>query len=242
MSDCDLDDDFDFDDDFGDDSEDSDREYDPNREYPRETDTNFICVSASSLIAEKLLKCGYNNKGVLCFLVRWKGFDEQLDDWVPSSDLPARLVDEFYCAKLNMEPPSLDFDEDYHSDLDEDGDYIPYVPLTQRQIKRQLREAGCFGKTRKPVTTLPKMVIQKLMGLVPSKELSLESVRAQVEQHRQRIVRLGLLNTRLQNYFTTRSRKPPPRPPDPPIPFAHMCPPQYLLPNLNLLAYFPPTI
>ena len=177
MSDCDLDDDFDFDDDFGDDSEDSDREYDPNREYPRETDTNFICVSASSLIAEKLLKCGYNNKGVLCFLVRWKGFDEQLDDWVPSSDLPARLVDEFYCAKLNMEPPSLDFDEDYHSDLDEDGDYIPYVPLTQRQIKRQLREAGCFGKTRKPVTTLPKMVIQKLMGLVPSKELSLESVK-----------------------------------------------------------------
>ena len=108
----DFDDDFDYDGDFGYDDdfegENSDDEYDPNRVYPTETDTNFICIDASSLVPEKLLKCGHNQESTLCFLVRWKGYDEELDDWVPVSDLPPHLVDEFYCSQLNMSPPSLD--------------------------------------------------------------------------------------------------------------------------------------
>ena len=70
MSDCDGD--------GFDDSDDDGYVFDPNREYPREVDTNFVCVDASSLVPERLLKRGHDNKGVLCFLVRYQGFDEDL--------------------------------------------------------------------------------------------------------------------------------------------------------------------
>jgi hypothetical protein len=209
--------------------------------FPRELDTNFVCVDASSLVPEKLLKCGHNDSGVLCFLVRWKGFDEELDDWVPSSELPVSLVDEFYCSQLNMPTPVFDPDYD-DSDLDDDeDDFVPFVPLSQRQIKRQLREAGCFGKFKKPVVTLPKTVIQNLMvGPSAQDPLTVSSIRAQVEKSRQRILRLGLLNARLQTYLNARSRKPPPRPPDPSLPIPSS--PRCLLTLQKFLAYFHPTI
>ena len=78
----------------------------------------------------------------------------ELDDWVPAVEFPPRLVDEFYCSQLNMPLPSLDMDDD--SDLDETDDYTPYVPLSQKQIKRQLRETGCYRKVRKPGASLPQ--------------------------------------------------------------------------------------
>ena len=55
MSDCDQDD-YDVSDGF--ESDDDEYVFDPNREYPREVDTNFVCVDASSLVPEKLLKRG----------------------------------------------------------------------------------------------------------------------------------------------------------------------------------------
>ena len=54
---------------------------------------------------------GHNNKGVLCFLVRYQGFDENLDDWVPMSELPIRLVDEFHCSTLDTVTPNFDVDD-----------------------------------------------------------------------------------------------------------------------------------
>ena len=215
MSDCDDYDDYDLDDDEFesevDYSSDDDGEYDPNREYPHEVETNFICVDASSLVPERLIKCGHNKNGVFCFLVRWKGYEEELDDWVPSSDLPIRLIDEFYCSRINMETPV--YDDDCDSEFDEDdGDYSPYVPLTQRQIKRQLREAGCYGKVRKPVTSLSKIVLQSLVGPIysPQDPVTMESVRARVAYHQDRLQRLTMLNERLQKYLNTRLGKPPP--------------------------------
>ena len=133
MSDCDQDD---YDDGDGfDDSDDDGYVFDPNREYPREMDTNFVCVDASSLVPERLLKRGHNNKGVLCFLVRYQGFDEDLDDWVPMSELPIHLVDEFHCSTLDMVTPDFDVDDSdvYDSDSEDDGDYPPFVPLSQRR-------------------------------------------------------------------------------------------------------------
>ena len=62
MSDCDQDD-YDVSDGF--ESDDDEYVFDPNREYPREVDTNFVCVDASSLVPEKLLKRGHNNEGVI---------------------------------------------------------------------------------------------------------------------------------------------------------------------------------
>ena len=222
MSDCDDYDDYDLDDDEFesevDYSSDDDGEYDPNREYPHEVETNFICVDASSLVPERLIKCGHNKNGVFCFLVRWKGYEEELDDWVPSSDLPIRLIDEFYCSRINMETPV--YDDDCDSEFDEDdGEYSPYVPLTQRQIKRQLREAGCYGKVRKPVTSLSKIVLQSLVGPIysPQDPVTMESVRARVAYHQDRLQRLTMLNERLQKYLNTRLGKPPPHPPDPPL-------------------------
>lgn len=226
MSDYDDDfdgDNFDYDDDFdGYDSELSEEDH----KSPQEGETNFVCIDASSLVPEKLLKCGHNSESVFCFLVRYKGYDAELDDWVPSSELPAHLVDEFYCSRLNMSPPVYDSD-DCDTELDEDdGDYTPYVPLSQKQIKRQLREAGCYGKkVRRPVVSLPKTALQKLVGLIPSPQdpLTLEGVRAQVNRHRQRILRLSLLNERLQNYLKARARKKPPlRPPDPQVLSVHV--------------------
>ena len=75
MSDCD--DDFgDFDDDFGyDDFDGYDSALEEGFEFPREVDLNFVCVDVGSLVPEKLLKCRYNEHSILCFLVRWKGFD-----------------------------------------------------------------------------------------------------------------------------------------------------------------------
>ena len=69
---------------------------------------------------------------------------------------------------------------------------------------------------------MPKMVLQNLVGSVPSPKdpLTLASVKAQVARHRERILRLNLLNTRqtLLLYINARAGKPPPRPPDPKLP------------------------
>ena len=78
---------------------------------------------------------------------------------------------------------------------------------------------------RRPVVSLPKIALQKLVGLIPSPQdpLTLEGVRAQVNRHRQRILRLSLLNERLQNYLKARARKKPPlRPPDPQVLSVHV--------------------
>ena len=95
MSDCDQDD---YDDGDGfDDSDDDGYVFDPNREYPREVDTNFVCVDASSLVPERLLKRGHDNKGVLCFLVHYQGFDEDLvGSYVRTSYSPCGRVSLFY--------------------------------------------------------------------------------------------------------------------------------------------------
>ena len=88
-----------------------------------------MCVDASSLVPEKLLKRGHNNEGVVCFLVRYKGFDEDLDDWVPISDLPIRLVDEFYCSPLNMETPHFDLDVDEY-----DGTNVTVTVISRMMV------------------------------------------------------------------------------------------------------------
>ena len=60
-------------------------------------------------------------------------------------------------------------------------------------------------------------------SLHPQDPLTLEGVRAQVNRHRQRILRLSLLNERLQNYLKARARKKPPlRPPDPQVLSVHV--------------------
>ena len=155
MSDCDQDD---YDDSDGFESDDDEYVFDPNREYPREVDTNFVCVDASSLVPEKLLKRGHNNEGVVCFLVRYKGFDEDLDDWVPISDLPIRLVDEFYCSPLNMETPHFDLDVDEYdgtnerdcdSDFEDDGDYTPFIPLSQKNNQSSTQSPRMISSTTK---------------------------------------------------------------------------------------------
>ena len=51
----------------------------------REMDTNFGCVDANSLVPERLLKEDTTTR-----VVRYQGFDEDLDDWVPMSELPIR--------------------------------------------------------------------------------------------------------------------------------------------------------
>ena len=79
MSDYDDDfdgDNFDYDDDFdGYDFELSEEDH----KSPQEGETNFVCIDASSLVPEKLLKCGHNSESVFCFLVRYKGYDAELD-------------------------------------------------------------------------------------------------------------------------------------------------------------------
>ena len=162
MSDCDQDD---YDDGDGfDDSDDDGYVFDPNREYPREVDTNFVCVDASSLVPERLLKRGHDNKGVLCFLVRYQGFDEDLDDWVPMSELPIHLVDEFHCSTLDMVTPDFDVDDSdvYDRDSEDDGDYPPFVPMSQKTIKRELRALGCYKQPRKPPPS--KTLVQEFLG------------------------------------------------------------------------------
>ena len=94
---------------------------------------------------------------VSCFLVRYQGFDENLDDWVPMSELPIRLVDEFHCSTLDMVTPDFDVDDSdvYDSDSEDDGDYSPFVPLSQKTIKRELRALGCYKQPRKPPLQKP---------------------------------------------------------------------------------------
>ena len=164
------------------------------------------------------------------FLVRYKGFDEDLDDWVPISDLPIRLVDEFYCSPLNMETPHFDLDVDEYdgtnerdcdSDFEDDGDYTPFIPLSQKTIKAQLRALGCYRAPRKsdyPIQLRPTSVIQPSIERLLSKVLDLlplvESLPSpSICEHSPPICE-PLTSNCEPSLFP--SHKPPPHPPDPP--------------------------
>ena len=91
---------------------------------------------------------------------------------MPASELPTRLIDEFYCSNLNMDPDS---DCDVDDDSDVDGVFIPYVPLTQRQIKESSQTSHFLTQDCSPKSCWIKYLL---------KIQCLESVRAQVEQHK----------------------------------------------------------
>ena len=104
------------------------------------------------------------------------------------------------CAAVD----SLDFDSE------DDGDYSPFVPLSQKAIKRELRVLGCYKQPRKPSPS--KTLFQEFLEGLP---LPLEVLSQPLPPFCAPLppTRESLIPNCEPSLFP--SHKPPPHPPDP---------------------------